>query len=157
MKINIKKIVASALLSSVLFTTACSASPEDIPVLMSFHNTDVQHVIEMIDAIAEADMLVFATPVYWWGVTAQLKLIIDKMYSKCEVLKATNKKVGIIAIGEAEQEDPQYELIAKQFECICEYLGWKIIFSKSYTAGAAGELAENKEAVAELEVLWKNI
>ena len=112
---------------------------------------------EVIDAIVEADMIVFATPVYWWGVTAQLKLIIDKMYSKCDQLKECNKKIGIIAIGEAEQEDPQYELIAKQFECICGYLGWEIVFSKSYTAGDAGELAENKDAMAELKGLWETI
>ena len=54
MKKSLKKVVASALLSSVLFTTACSAAPEDLPVLMNFHNTDVQPVIEMIDAISEA-------------------------------------------------------------------------------------------------------
>lgn len=112
---------------------------------------------EVITAISEADMLVFATPVYWWGITAQLKLIIDKLYSQGTKLKEQEKKVGIIVIGEAGQDDPQYEIIAKQFECICQYLGWEIVFCNTYTAGAADELAANEKAVAEIEGLWKNI
>lgn len=112
---------------------------------------------EVIAAIEEADVLVFATPVYWWGITAQLKLIIDKMYSRCDAMKECSKKVGVIAIGEAEQEDPQYSLISKQFECICEYLGWDIAFCSTYTAGAADELAANDAAMTEIEALWKCI
>lgn len=112
---------------------------------------------EVITAISEADMLVFATPVYWWGITAQLKLIIDKLYSQGTKLKEQEKKVGIIVIGEAGQDDPQYELIAKQFECICQYLGWEIVFCNTYTAGAADELAANEKAMAEIEALWKTL
>ena len=33
-----------------------------------------------IDKIAAADMILFTTPVYWWGMSAQLKLVIDKCY-----------------------------------------------------------------------------
>lgn len=44
-----------------------------------------------IDKIAAADMILFATPVYWWGMSAQLKLIIDKCY--CRGLQLKNKKV----------------------------------------------------------------
>ena len=32
----------------------------------------------VIDAIVSADVLIFATPVYWWGISSQLKAIIDK-------------------------------------------------------------------------------
>ena len=112
---------------------------------------------EVIAAVEEADVVVFATPVYWWGITAQLKLIIDKMYSRGAALQAAKKKVGIIAIGEADQEDIQYELIAKQFEAICGYLGWEITFCNTYTAAAVGDLAANENAMAEIEGLWKTI
>ena len=50
-----------------------------------------------IDKIAAADMILFATPVYWWGMSAQLKLIIDKCY--CRGLQLKNKKVGTIVVG----------------------------------------------------------
>lgn len=112
---------------------------------------------EVVEAVLEADMVVFATPVYWWGITAQLKLIIDKLYSRGAALQAAKKKVGIIAIGEADQEDVQYELIAKQFEAICGYLGWEIVFCNTYTAGAVGDLAADEKAIAEIEGLWKTV
>lgn len=35
-----------------------------------------------IDQIVSADMIVFATPVYWWGMSAQLKQVIDKCYCR---------------------------------------------------------------------------
>ena len=34
-----------------------------------------------INKLVEADMILFATPVYWWGMTAQLKQVIDKCSS----------------------------------------------------------------------------
>ena len=35
-----------------------------------------------IDKIVAADMILFTTPVYWWGMSAQLKLVIDKCYCR---------------------------------------------------------------------------
>ena len=37
---------------------------------------------KILDEIIDADILVFATPVYWWGISAQLKVIIDKFYCR---------------------------------------------------------------------------
>ena len=69
-----------------------------------------------IDKIAAADMILFATPVYWWGMSAQLKLIIDKCY--CRGLQLKNKKVGTIVVGGSPVDSIQYELIDKQFDCM---------------------------------------
>lgn len=109
---------------------------------------------DIVEAVAEADIIVFATPVYWWGVTAQLKTIIDKFYCKVESLHNLKKKIGVIVIGEADQDDPQYEIIPKQFACICDYLGWDLAFSKTYTAAAADDLAKSEESIKEIEALW---
>lgn len=55
MKFNAKKIISSLLLSSVLFSTACSTA-EEAPKLMSFRNTDVQSIVDMIDALPAASL-----------------------------------------------------------------------------------------------------
>lgn len=108
-----------------------------------------------IDKIAAADMILFATPVYWWGITGQLKLVIDKCY--CRGMQMKGKKVGFIVVGGASTDNIQYELIGKQFECMAEYLSWDILFSKSYSANGKDELAENADVMEELEILGKNV
>jgi len=36
---------------------------------------------QILDALRKADAIVLASPVYYWGVTAQLKLAIDRQYA----------------------------------------------------------------------------
>ena len=106
-----------------------------------------------IDKIAAADMILFATPVYWWGITAQIKLVIDKCY--CRGMQMKEKKIGIIVIGGAPVEDKQYDLIKSQFDCIANYLAWDILFYKPYSANGKDELAKDPEAMKEFEELGK--
>lgn len=108
-----------------------------------------------IDKIASADMILFATPVYWWGMSAQLKLIIDKCY--CRGLQLKNKKVGTIVVGGSPVDSIQYELIDKQFSCMAKYLSWDMVFQKSYYATDGNELAKNKDSIKELENIGKNL
>ena len=38
---------------------------------------------ELAPSILEADAIVFTMPVYWYSIPAQIKCVIDKMYSLC--------------------------------------------------------------------------
>ena len=49
---------------------------------------DTEAVLQKID---RADVLLFGTPVYWWGMSAQLKAVIDKFYSRDALYKTTPK------------------------------------------------------------------
>lgn len=108
-----------------------------------------------IDKIVAADMVIFATPVYWWGMTAQLKLVIDKCYCRGALLKG--KKVGVLVVGGAPTTDEEYALIRKQFECIASFLNWEILFYKNYSATEKDELAQNSAVVEELKKLGAEI
>ena len=104
-----------------------------------------------IEQIAAADMIVFATPVYWWGITGQLKLVIDKCY--CRGLQLKGKKTGLIVTGGAPVNHDQYDLIEKQFACMSEYLEWDMRFQTRYSANGKDELAKNEAVMKELEEL----
>ena len=108
-----------------------------------------------IDKIVAADMILFTTPVYWWGMSAQLKLVTDKCY--CRGLQLKNKKVGVIAVGGSPVDSIQYELINKQFDCMADYLSWDMLFQKSYYASEKTDLAKDENSLKELEDIGKNL
>ena len=114
----------------------------------------------LIQKIVEADVLLLGTPVYWWGVSSQLKAVIDRFYCQGgadNYAPMRNKKLGLVAIGEDALDSAQYRLIREQFECISKYLDWEFVFYKTIRAHAAGELAAMPEKLAELEGLWSTL
>lgn len=100
--------------------------------------------------ILDADFVLFASPVYWWGITAQLKMVVDKLYAKADQLKLTKKKIGILAIGASEITDEQYQLIHRQFECIADYLNWEVCFKEAISAYELRDVADNENLKVEL-------
>lgn len=108
-----------------------------------------------INKIVAADMIVFASPVYWWGISAQLKLIIDKCY--CRGLQLKGKKVGVIIVGGSPTDNIQYQLIKQQFQCMAQYLSWNVLFHQSYFANSRDDLSNNKQALSELGKLGQQL
>ncbi len=104
-----------------------------------------------VDKLINADLILFATPVYWWGMTAQLKLLIDKCYCKASYLK--EKKVAVLITGGSPVEHEQYELIRRQFECMAKYLKWDLLFVKSYFAYGKDDMKKDAAALEDLTAL----
>lgn len=110
---------------------------------------------DLVQKIYEADVVVFGTPVYWWGMSAQLKMAVDKLYSRTALFQAQEaKKVGLIVVGAAEIDDPEYRLIEEQMQCICNHLGWKLAFSYGISAWNPRDLEQKKETVEVLKEAW---
>jgi multimeric flavodoxin WrbA len=57
---------------------AC-AKCKDIPDSIGCVQKD--DAIQILEKMVRADLVIFATPLYFWGVSAQLKAIIDRTYS----------------------------------------------------------------------------
>lgn len=108
-----------------------------------------------IDKLVAADLIVFATPVYWWGMTAQIKLVIDKCYCRGAQLKG--KKIGVFVPGGAPVDATQYALIKSQFECMANYLSWDMLFYKPFYATGKDDIKSDAETVTELIELGKSL
>ena len=117
-------------------------------------NDDSRYIMDKIGA---ADMVIFATPVYWWGVSAQLKAVIDKFYSAQSKFKTQKKKIGIIVTGVNPLTDKQYSLIEDQFSCICSFIGWERIFNHSFSAYETNDLQNSEETTAQLTTICETI
>jgi multimeric flavodoxin WrbA len=77
----------------------------------------------ILDALRKADALVLASPVYYWGVTAQLKLVIDRFYALLQVGMSVQRAALLMTCGDPSESaaDPSIAM----FRRICAYLKWE--------------------------------
>lgn len=77
--------------------------------------------------IEQADGIVLVSPVYWFTFTAQIKKVIDKLYSFCTAGKdLRNKKVALISCCE-ESDMKTFKGIKFAFEKSMEFLNANIV------------------------------
>jgi len=111
----------------------------------------------LMEKLCKADAVIWGTPVYWWGISSQLKMFIDKMYSKIEVLSQQEKKIGLVITGGSDLSNPQYRIIRDQFGCICEYLGWNFVFVESTSTPERTSLSSAPDVCRKFTMLWKKL
>lgn len=98
--------------------------------------------------IVDCDMLVFATPMYYFGISAQLKTLIDRFYSINSIISG-NKKAALF-LTYADNSKEKEGCIIKQYEIMTKYLGWndvaQIIVPGVWQAGAINNTPFVKQA-----------
>ena len=76
---------------------------------------------EILDKILACDCLAFVTPVYYFGVSAQLKTLIDRFYAKNGAITRKHPKAVYIAAAWNEDETVMKALEA-HFDILTSYL-----------------------------------
>ena len=81
---------------------------------------------EILNKIIEADAIIFASPVYYYNVSSQLKMMIDRFYAK--TMKITNRKLlaGVIMTA-WNDDDWTYGAIDKYFDILFDYMHFRDI------------------------------
>lgn len=83
--------------------------------------------IPIAEAITKADGIVFASPLYWGAVSAQLKLVIDRMYSFIVGGQPiSGKKCALICCCE-DTNISSMDIVSELFAQMAERLGWNVI------------------------------
>ena len=105
--------------------------------------------------IREADALVYASPVYWFTVSAQLKLFMDRCYAlgggaEYEADHAlAGKRIGIVlTYGGDDVFDSGAVNAIRTFQDVFNYLPAEIVGMVYGCASAAGEIRHNTELMA---------
>ena len=76
---------------------------------------------QLMQLMAQADVLLFGTPIYWYGPTAKMKLLIDRLRPFIVTRGLAGKKGAIIVPSE---EGPSIcGPVVKMFEMSFQYLG----------------------------------
>jgi multimeric flavodoxin WrbA len=82
---------------------------------------------ELAPLIEKCSLAVFASPVYFWGFTAQLKAAWDRFYAYCrgEGKKRMAIRESLLLLVLGDTEDATYRHAAGIYKDIAGYLGWR--------------------------------
>lgn len=99
---------------------------------------------EIYAELANADMLVVASPVYFYGISAQLKCIIDRLHTPKR--NAFGIKSLALLLVAASSKPSVFDAIIKQYELILEYFDLEDK-GRVLTGGvnAKGDIADREE------------
>jgi multimeric flavodoxin WrbA len=75
-------------------------------------------------AILSSDMLVFVTPLYYFGMTAQLKTLVDRFYAFNEELMGKKLKTALLTAA-WDNEDWIMQALVSHYQTICRYLNFQ--------------------------------
>jgi multimeric flavodoxin WrbA len=110
--------------------------------------------------IIESDVIIFGTPVYWYGPTALMKSFIDRfVYFNCpENREKIRGKGAILAVPFEEDNLETAEPLIKMFEKSFEYLEMKLI-TKIIAPGVGkkGEVLKKQVILEKCYDLGKNL
>ena len=81
-----------------------------------FQNDAMQ---EIYAKLSQADMLVIASPVYFYGISAQLKAVIDRIHTPTR--KTFKIKSLALLLTAGSTKSSVFDAIAKQYELILDY------------------------------------
>lgn len=73
--------------------------------------------------IVDADMVVFATPMYYFGISAQLKAVIDRFYAINGQIHRPKKSALIMTYADNSPE--KESVIINHYKILLDYLGWQ--------------------------------
>ena len=75
------------------------------------------------EKLIDTDLVVFVTPLYYYGMTAQIKAVIDRLHATNAKL-AGNKKAMLLATSYGS-DDLTMEPLEKTYEAMLSFLNWK--------------------------------
>jgi len=79
---------------------------------------------DVLRELLEADLVALVTPLYYYGISAQLKAVIDRFYAKDAAIHEKHHK-AVLLCAAAATDDWTMEALECHFKIICRYLNWE--------------------------------
>jgi multimeric flavodoxin WrbA len=112
--------------------------------------------------LLEADAWVIASPVYWFNMSAQTKIFMDRCFALWngdpDINPFYKKRIAIaMSYGDSDPFSSGCVNALRSFQDAYRYAGAKIVGMVYGSAEKAGEIASNAELMAEAEELGKKL
>lgn len=78
-------------------------------------------MVQVFDALRDADLVVFASPIYWFDLTAQLKTTIDRLYAGGSTGFHFHQTALLLDAG----ADHVFTAAMDQYRAMTSYLHWE--------------------------------
>ena len=114
---------------------------------------DMQNIYPILK---EADVLVFATPVYWWSMSSQLKALIDRFYA-LKISEIKSKKVYLLMTYGGSLPNSGADLVERTFRDIFEYIKWELVKVYGACTDEYMPVEQNTEALREVYKIGRSI
>jgi len=76
-------------------------------------------MVQIYDKLRNADIVVIASPVYFYGISAQLKAIVDRLHTPMRNTFRI-KKLGLLLVGAAELPN-LFDPILMQYQMVLDF------------------------------------
>lgn len=97
---------------------------------------------ELRPHLVGADMVVFVTPMYYFGFSSQLKIVIDRFYALNGHIKGSNKQSALL-MAYADTASEEAEPMLSHYHTLLRYMGWKdsgiVVAEGMWPAGAVND------------------
>lgn len=109
---------------------------------------------EVYETLSDAEVIVVATPLYFYGISAQLKCLIDRLHNPVrDSFKV--KKLVLLSCG-GSSKTHIFEPLKMQYKVVCDYFGLES--AGIVTAyGARGEGTVDKTYLLEARKIGENL
>jgi len=105
--------------------------------------------------LEEADVLVFGTPLYWYGPSAQMKLVIDRLLPYGLSKKLKGKKAVLVVPSEEGRKASK--LLVGMFELSFKYLEIQLLSTLLVKAYTKGEVKDQPEVLRKTLTIGRSL
>jgi multimeric flavodoxin WrbA len=110
--------------------------------------------------MTEADAIVFASPIYWFTVSAQMKLAMDRCYAliRPDGHAFRGKRIGLaFSYGGEDPFDSGCTNAIRMFQDAFGFIGAEIVGIVYGSASGAGDIRSNQKAMDEAKELGRKL
>lgn len=98
--------------------------------------------------VKSAEVIVLASPVYWWNISGQLKTALDRLVALEEGTDLLHGNHSAVLLMAADGDESQFETVLPWYTHFLSKLGWKNI---GHITATGNEQEGNMQHEAELE------